>query len=735
MKPVDEAALAACSLEPIHMPGAIQPHGALLVLREQDFVCVQVSTNIGNFIGGRMEDFLHLPLDKSCADLAAALRSTLDLGDPTLHSPVAVLFGGRVLELTMHRSEGGLIVEVEHAPASQSPGLHRQLQKVFAELSMADSPTALYQRMARFIAEFTGFERVMVYRFDADWHGEVVGEHLLAPVDSYFGHHFPSSDIPDQARALYQKCGLRIIPDSNYVPVPLEPTLNPQTGKPLDLSSAFLRSVSPVHLEYLHNMNVGASMSIALVINGRLWGLLACHHRTPRVLSSRARSACEIFGQVASREIAAQQETRRLAEHVQASVIQTKFFDIISQEESFVEALIKYTPTLLEFMGSAGAAIHVGGHTTLLGQTPAEADVAAILSWVESQPLHPLLATDSLSALWPEAMAFRATASGLLAIKLSRVESHYVLWFRPEVITTVTWAGNPEKPLADTQTLHPRKSFAAWQETVRGKSLPWNEAERQGARELVQALNALVLRRTERLIGLNAELERKNTDLNSFAYIAAHDLKEPLRGIANYCTFMREDHANELTEEALRKLDTMTGLINRSEELLDTLNHFSRIGRIEISRKETDLHRVVDDVLVSLGESLKRDHVEIRRPTTLPVLSCDRVLVREVFANLIANAVRYNKNTKKWVEIGYQSNPNQPARRIFYVKDNGIGIPEKHFGAIFHIFRRLHVQGTYGSGTGAGLAIVKSIIEKHGGTIWIESAPGEGSTFFFTLTS
>lgn len=719
-------ALAACSGEPIHIPGSIQPNGALLVLDDTNLEVLQASANCETFCGWT-------PASHSA--IVEQLRPVLSNDDDvTLLSPLLLEIGGQVYDGSLHRNGGVLILEIEKPAAKSTAGLHRRLQKVFAELRTIQGFGEFYEKIAQFVGDLTGFERVMVYKFDADWHGEVVGEHLSAPVESYWGHHFPASDIPAQARALYTKSWLRLIPDATYQPVPLEPKLNPKTGRPTDLSFAMLRSVSPIHLEYLRNMDVTASMSISLIVDGRLWGLIACHDRKPRILPFAVRAACEIFGQVASLEIGAKQEALRLAEHVQATKIQTRFFDVLAKEQNIVEALIKYTPDLLEFMKAGGAAIHISGRTRLLGQTPSKEQVGELLVWLEQQDVHPIFETDSLREIHPPADAFREVASGLMAVKLSRVEPHYVLWFRPEVITTRTWAGDPNKPLDDEHRIHPRKSFAAWKQTVTGHSLPWRETERQGARELVQALNALVLRRTERLISLNEDLEKKNTDLNSFAYIASHDLKEPLRGIANYCAFMQEDHGEELSPEAIRKLETMSALAAQSEELLEALSYFSKIGRMEINRKETNMQDVLQAVLTAQDSLIRREKVSIRTEGTWPTIPCDPVLVREVFSNLIGNGIRYNDKPSKELLIGARENPEQPGQPVFFVQDNGIGIREKHFQDVFQIFRRLHAHEDYGGGTGAGLAIVKSIVEKHGGTIWITSEPGKGTTFNLTLT-
>ncbi len=731
---VDRAALESCSREPIHIPGAIQPHGALLVLEDSSLRCLQVSANIQEMTGWDSASFHDADITNLLGDEAERFRDVAKLPDPLQECPITLSLPAGKFDCLIHRHDGLLIVELEPAPVGQRPLYHRQLQMVFAAMRSNHGEAALFKTMAQFVAELTGYERVMVYRFDADWHGEVVGEHLLTNVDSYFGHHFPASDIPEQARALYTRSWLRIIPNSTYTPVPLEPALNPLSDRPTDLSFSVLRSVSPIHLEYLRNMDVGASMSISLIINGKLWGLIACHHRTPRPLPYAVRAACEIFGQVSSLEIAAQQEGRLLREHVEATRIQTRFFDIISNEQNYVEALIKYTPELLAFMNAKGAALNVNGSVTLLGETPSEEQVSATSTWLQSQEVVPILTTDALSLLWPDAAAFKPIGSGLLAIKLSQVQPDYLMFFRPEVLTTVTWAGNPDKKLDPGEILHPRKSFAAWEQTVTGHSYPWTETERQGARELRSAINALVLRRNQLLLKENGELEKKNTDLNSFAYIASHDLKEPLRGIAHYTSFTLEDYGKLLPEEGVRRLTVIGKLADHCEELLGALRRFSRVGRMELELRDVSADEVLDRALSSMEMVIKDNHVEIRRPASLPEIRCDAVLMREVFQNLIGNAICYNKNVNKMVEVGALPRAADTTRPVFYVKDNGIGIKDKHHDAIFTIFRRLHAQGAFGNGTGAGLAITRSIIERHGGRIWVESKPDEGATFFFTLS-
>jgi len=241
-------------------------------------------------------------------------------------------------------------------------------------------------------------------------------------------------------------------------------------------------------------------------------------------------------------------------------------------------------------------------------------------------------------------------------------------------------------------------------------------------------------------------LARSNAELEDFAYIASHDLKEPLRGIRNYADFFIEDHGAKVSEEGLQQLQTIVRLTKRLEDLIETLLHYSRVGRVDLAMVETDLQDIMVQVLDSLQISLQEAGVEVRFPKPLPTIVCDQARVAEIFRNLVTNAMKYNDKEEKWIEIGFHANEGEtaptnghgspsPHRKpiVFYVRDNGIGIPEKHRDSVFRIFRRLHGRDKYGGGTGAGLTVVKKVVERHEGKIWLESEVGEGTTFYFTL--
>ena len=393
-------------------------------------------------------------------------------------------------------------------------------------------------------------------------------------------------------------------------------------------------------------------------------------------------------------------------------------------------------PTLLDFVKATGAAVYADGKLTTIGATPAEADINKLLNWLSDTMTSEVLATDCLSEQFPEAQRFKDEASGLLALRFAAAKKDYLLWFRPEVIQTVNWAGDPRKPVDisnDGQRLLPRASFALWKETVRLKAEPWLDFEIQAVRDLRLGILELIIRKAEHIRDLYGRLEQSYIELDAFAYVASHDLKEPLRGIHNYARFLLEDCAAKLAGEDVFKLESMVRLTQRMESLLDSLLQYSRMSRKQLAEAPCDVNEVVEEVLESLHPRIQESRAEIRIPRRLPNVIADPITLSEIYSNLISNALKYNDKPEKWAEIGYKD--DDAGTRLLYVRDNGIGIEAEHLQDIFTIFRRLHGPQEFGGGTGAGLTIARKLAERLGGRMWVESQPGEGSTFYFTARS
>ncbi|MDY7227098.1 ATP-binding protein [Hyalangium rubrum] len=740
--PTHEVDLSQCDREPIHLLGGIQPHGVLLAFEGPQRTLAVVSANAQALLGSPPQELLGKSLEQV---LPAQVLARL--GAPSPAGSARVELGGTAFRALWHESDGLTVLELEPAEADASTEEHslEWVRRLVSPLPGAQGAQALLQAAADAVRALTGFDRVMVYRFDADWHGEVLAESRAEGVDSFLGMHFPASDIPTQARALYTRNPLRLIADARARPVPLVPVVLPGRGRPLDLSGAALRSVSPVHLEYLHNMGVEASFSLSLLQDGKLWGLIACHHHAPLHVSHERRRACEVFTRLLTLQLEAEQRAGEALEHSRRARLLEKLATELGHAKApLADCLPQHAALMLEPLGATGAALLLGEAPVEVGATPSEQELAALVPWLMAQPFETVFHTERLGALYPPLAERADVAAGLLAVRLDPAAPRFALWFRSEVARTVTWAGNPQKPAVPEpgqHRLHPRASFRAWTETVRGASRPWTRADLEAAESFRGALVGVVLRQAEELSRLSQALARSNAELDAFGHTVAHDLQEPMRGIRQYAEFLREDHGKSLGQEGTSYLDSIFWLAQRSGEMLEGLFEYSRVGRLELAWGEVDMQDLLEEVLQLLSARLEQGRVEVRVPRRLPTVRCDAIRIRQVWINLLSNAVKYQEGSAPWIEVGYHGPGDArpaAARRsdapyVFYVRDPGIGIHARFHEAIFELFRRLHPEQAYGGGTGAGLAIARRLVGLHGGKLWVDSALGQGSTFYFTL--
>ncbi|GEM44559.1 ATP-binding protein [Deinococcus cellulosilyticus] len=737
--PID---LTNCDREPIHTPGLIQPHGVMLVMQEEDFRIVQVSANVDALLGLSPERLLDVTIQEFMGEeQLRAFQEALNRDDletnPLFVFPLRFSHGV-LFDAVAHRKDGWVILELEPTPpAAEWSDRYRQMSSIMNRVSAAPTLQQACERLAREVRQLTGYDRVMIYQFAQDGTGQVIAEEFSQGMESFLGLRYPASDIPKQARALYVMNHIRVIGSSDYTPVPLL-SYQGQGPQPLDMSYCYLRSVSPIHLEYLRNMGVGASMSVSILKDGELWGLIACHHNSPKVLSYSVRAMCEFLGQMLSLQLSskADHEHGQLEKNMQSSA--ARIVEYLASTPQVEHAFHDLAQELYTLVRCEGLVVVSGERITTLGMVPSQ---EILKDWI---PLIAekgrVYATDHLREEWAE-LDFGSSA-GVLSLVLSRSHPELILWFRTEVVQQVTWGGNPDKMVsADGERLSPRKSFEAWQQTVHGRSEPWLDMETSAVRELHRSSLDVVLRRTEELQQLNARLEKSNTELDAFAYVASHDLKEPLRGLHHYAVMLSEDYMDQLEDDARHKLETMVRLTQRLESLIDSLLSYSRVGRVDYAVRKVDLHEVALDTIDLLKPSLERRNAQVLIPRRLPEAVADAVRLGEVFNNLISNGVKYNQSPVPTVELGHFE-AQEAAEHfgadltgpVLYVRDNGIGIPAQHFETIFRFFKRLHTQDAYGGGTGAGLSIAQKIIERHGGRLWVESVEGQGSTFYFTLT-
>ncbi|RUT09582.1 histidine kinase [Dulcicalothrix desertica PCC 7102] len=726
---------------PIHLNTQIQPHGVLIVLQEPELSILQVSSNVYTHFGITESDLLEGTLfDLLDPFQVEQIQTGLTAESLDYLNPTKIWVRKRgddyaVFDAVFHRtSEGFLVLELEPTFAHENIPFLSFYHLARTSINRLESTTNLRdfcQIIVQEVRKITGFDRVMLYKFDHDGHGSVIGEEKLSHLESYLGLHYPESDIPKPARKLFASNWIRLIPDTHAEPVEVVPAINPITESPANLTNSVLRSASKCHIEYLHNMGVGASMTISLIKDGQLWGLIACHHQTPKYVSYELRKACEFLGRVIFSEISAHEETQDYDYRMQLTHIQSKLVEYMSQSENFVDGLVQHQPNLLDLAEAQGAAVYFGGKYTLIGETPKEEDLNYLIQWLQANVNEDVFYTNSLPQHYPDAEKYKNVASGLLAIPISK--RNYVLWFRPEVIQTVNWGGDPNNAFEYSQTeghlrISPRKSFELWKQTVRLTSLPWKLVEVKAALELRKGIVNIVLRQADELAQLARDLELSNAELKKFAYVASHDLQEPLNQVANYVQLLEMRYSNELDEDATEFINYAVEGVSLMQTLIDDVLAYSKVDVQAVEFELTDANTSLERALTHLRQRTAETKAIITHDD-LPTVMADRTQLMQLFQNLVGNAIKFHSDETPKIHI---STTRLEDEWLFSVYDNGIGIDPKFSERIFVIFQRLHTRDEY-PGTGMGLAICKKIIECHRGRIWVESKLGEGATFYFTL--
>jgi PAS domain S-box-containing protein len=491
-----QADLSNCEREEIHLAGSIQPHGALLVVRESDRLVVQASENAPAFLG-LARGVLGRRLDDIEGDLAERVQPQLD------HRLSAIPVGVRChvgdtpvpFDGLLHRAQGGgLVVEFERAGPPVE--LSRHVGATLGRIVACSTIRALCDESARIYKELTGYDRVMVYRFDDDGHGEVFAEVHEPGLEPYLGNRYPASDIPQIARRLYERNRVRLLADVAYTPVALAPRLSPITGRDLDMSLCCLRSMSPIHIQYLKNMGVAATLVASLMVGGRLWGLIACHHYRPRIVHYEIRAVCELLAETIATRMAALESFAQAQADLSVRRLEQRMIEAISRDGDWRTALFDNSQALLQTFDATGAALLFEGQVLTAGEVPGTLQLREIGRWLDRQPRSPVVATACLGLDQPAFAALTPVASGLVAAPVSNSPGEYLLWFRPERIRTVTWGGNPFKSVVlgdDPSELSPRRSFAQWHQVVEGTSDPWSPADLRAARLIGESVADIVL--------------------------------------------------------------------------------------------------------------------------------------------------------------------------------------------------------------------------------------------------
>ncbi|HSI70247.1 MAG TPA: ATP-binding protein [Gillisia sp.] len=727
----DKVNLTNCDREPIHIIGVSQAHGVILACNKTTLEITQCSANSYKILGQEAGELIGKHISVLLPE--DILRALAIEGEEKILLP-EVKINNTTFLVIAHNSNNSLLLDIEPAGDNLNPvQFQEQLSKILNELNAAETSEEIGKRAVGLVKYLYAYDRVMLYQFDEEWNGEVLAEEKDDHLESWLGLHYPASDIPKPSRDLFLKQGVRIIQDVNYTPAPIHPEYSPVDNKPLDLSRSELRGVSPIHIQYLQNMKVGASLTAAIVLNGKLWGLLACHHYTPKFVNYHQRQSVKLLTQVLTNRLAMVTSNIFKKRSGEAKAIRELIINRLRGAVNIGNALASGKPALPDIVGSSGAALFYKGELSLIGKTPSKEEVENLVSSFISRE-EKLFHTRSLEKLYPEAAKYKDKASGVLSVKLGDEKDNYIIWFREETAQTVDWGGKPQKKetIKDGMVvLSPRKSFEKWTEKVSGIALPWQDYELDAAIAFRESLTYVILeQQQEEIKSLNEKLNFVNRELEAFSYSVSHDLRAPLRGIRGFAKILKEDAEGSLDEDGVKALNIILRSATEMDSLIEDLLLFAKLGEESVPQTPVNINNLITSILSSynLKEDYPRTNIQIEEG--LPEVVGNKRLLNQLFSNLISNALKYSeKKENPLVQIG--CNLDKAGNSIYFVKDNGIGFDLKFKEKIFKVFTRL--AGNDYPGTGIGLAIARKVIDKHGGELWVESIPGEGSAFYFTF--
>ena len=738
-----------CESEPIHIPGSVQPHGFLLAVTEDHFTVAFCSGNCFEFLNRTHTDLLGKNLDVifSKKDIENIKQQFTEFSGDLLR-PFILNYNEKSFHVTAHKSDEVIVLEFEIFSEEKIdlPDLLIQMRRFAYFTERADNLQSLCQDIADETRSITGYDRVMIYRFDKEYNGEVYAESKTDNLEPFLKLHYPHTDIPVQARELYLRNLIRMKVDVAYTPVPIY-TIDGVVKKnsSLDLSMAILRSVSSIHLQYLKNMKVGATFVISLIHHGKLWGLISCHHYTAKHIPYYSRLAAHLQGIFLSSQIDVRQaaDEFELAKETNKKLVELQ--DLLLDNEDILtnnSTLLK----LQQLLNADAVILCCKGEYYTAGELPDRQNIAGLVNWLTKEKASHSFSTNALNQHYPDSAAYAETISGVVYLPLSSDNKNCIVWTRSEVEINIDWAGNPSKAIQkndENSMLSPRKSFEIWKQSVKFTSAEWRTPELNEAKVIASSLQHQLhladLRLEEkRYLTLNEKLQKANDELANMNWISTHDLKEPLRKIQVYGSIILEKDGAIIPESVKTNVLRMQKSAGKMQVLIDDLLTYSKVVNEEKKLDPVDLNLIVQDILLDFNENIEEKNVSIELQN-LPVVNGVAFQVRQLFLNLISNSIKFSRpGVTPLINISCEIVTSEnlawaPQKKCnsYYkisVKDNGIGFNAAYKEKVFKIFQRLH-SNTEFMGTGIGLSICKKIAELHDGYIDALGVEGEGATF------
>ncbi|MBC7999396.1 MAG: GAF domain-containing protein [Leptolyngbya sp.] len=737
-----------CETEQIHLLGSIQPHGFLLAFNLDDLIVENVSVNFELVTGRKYQELIGTHLREFVGiqrffEIEAALK-----GDDLKSICPFTMFPNdmkstKPFQVNIHKHDGLLILEGEPFTGNNfdETRIFRQaFTNVFPELFSAKKISDLLAGVATEVQRISDFDRVLIYQFDPDWHGTVVAEQRRDFMGSYLNHSFPATDIPQQARELYVRNKLRVLVDVNASPAAIFPVENKRTGKPIDLSFSTLRSMSPVHVEYLQNMNVTASMSISILKDERLWALIVCHHNREKTVDYRTRSILEFLAQLLSTLVSRMENSEELEHRLYLKRETEKLLFELSQFQDIKVGFERVGEKPCKIAGSGGFAIFHEKEIHSTGIVPCESDLVAIGDWLNARTEEKFFFTNKFSENFSPANEYRGITSGVLAIPLSQSRGSWLVWFRPERIKEIQWAGGPQDSITideSDQRIRPRKSFELWKEQIFGTCDPWTESEIVKANEFASGVTQLLLEKFLRQLEVEEQINKEREEFyqqrEDWLAALAHDLQTPAIGAKLLFELLLKGSLGKIPEHlrsVLEKLeDSNSGQLSRILKLVEVFKYETKARALSI--RPVDLEKTISICIAKLEPFARSRKVTIFSTCSIKGASAlaDVEALEQLLSNVLDNAIKFSRESGT-VEISCELSKSKVH---LHVLDHGIGISEEDQKYLFERFWQGGSPGKYHVSVGLGLYLARQIADRMGCDITCVSEVEKGSVFTVTL--
>ncbi len=742
----DNITITNCDAEPIHIPGSIQSYGYLLALNKTDNTIQYCSENCTALFSKPLNQILSRPFSEFFNKEDATSFAAYAAKTENAVKPFAFSVGNQSFHVTAFSTKENIVMEFElFSPEGfELPDLFFQTKRFAYSTKRADNLQMLCQDVADETRTITGYDRVMIYRFDKDYNGQVFAESRIDKIEPFLGLYYPVTDIPVQTRELFLLNSIRMLANVQATNVPLYALDENADNKSIDLSLSILRSFSPMHIQYLKNMGIGATFTIALINHGKLWGLIACHHYAPKHISYHVRLAAHLQGIFLSSQI----DVRQVADEFELVKETDKKLDALQKILTGSEQSLEQEDTIVQLKNllNADAVVIVFKETFYKnGLLPQDEKLIDFMKWLETSIDQGIFETSKLGDSYPQATSLGSQVAGVVYLPIGTQTKNGIAWIRQEVEKTVNWGGDPSKSMkinTENQSLSPRKSFALWKEAVKGQSAAWQKPEIKAASVICSYIQhqfhlADMQAEERRYLNLNERLKKANGELENMNWISTHDLKEPLRKIQIYASILLQKHQADIPDSVKIIILRMQASAARMQTLIDSLISYTKIINEEKQLENIDLNEILNEIQADLKESMEEIGGRLQWDN-LPMIQGITFLMKQLFENLIINSLKFTKEgrppvvivSSQLIDEKTMKNTWPESENDYYkitVADNGVGFNPAYKKDLFKMFQRFHGQQYQGSGI--GLAICQKIADAHDGFIEAKGEEDKGAFF------